>query len=403
MNSVIKIRLQKIKNDQIPEGYYKFKNNIFPNDWNKVQIANILKLVERPLDLVDDKLYEQITVKRNYGGIQSRGFLEGKNILVKNQFKIEEGDFVISKRQISHGACGVVPKTLNGAIVSNEYNVFRVTDKVDLLFFNYYVQLPFMRKNFFTASDGVHIEKLLFKTNDWLKNTISIPTYNEQKKISNILLTWDKAIKLKEKLLCKKRKQKRGLMYSLLTGEVRLRGFNQEWEKISLSKVVNKVKGKAVSVDENGKYPIIDMVSLETGVFKDFTNEEGVRASKTDLLLLWDGSRAGKVYTNFEGVIGSTFVKLVCKGVDNYFLQNHIEMNEERIQVIREGSGIPHMPKDFLDSYKLRLPSIEEQKLIGTILRDADQQIRLIDKELQVLRRQKKGIEQLLLTGIVRV
>ena len=45
----------------------------------------------------------------------------GKNILVKNYFEIHAGDYLISKRQLVHGANGIVPENLDKAVVSNEY------------------------------------------------------------------------------------------------------------------------------------------------------------------------------------------------------------------------------------------------------------------------------------------
>src|SRR5699024_10584652 len=100
---------------------------------------------------------------------------------------------------------------------------------------------------------------------------------------------------------------------------------------------------------------------------------------------------------------GSTFVKLECQKINNVFLQNHFELNEKFILSIREGSGIPHVPKDFLEYYKIYSPSLQEQKAIANILSTADKEINLHQQELEQLKQQKKGLMQLLLTGKVRV
>ncbi len=45
---------------------------------------------------------------------------------------------LFQRRQIAHGACGLIPKNLHGAIVSNEYNIFNSNKKLlDIHFFNY--------------------------------------------------------------------------------------------------------------------------------------------------------------------------------------------------------------------------------------------------------------------------
>lgn len=82
----------------------------------------------------DNEIYQLLTVRRDYNGVESRGQYRGKEILVKTQFKVKENDFIISKRQISFGACGLVPKHLDNAIVSNEYNVFIPQRGIDIFF-----------------------------------------------------------------------------------------------------------------------------------------------------------------------------------------------------------------------------------------------------------------------------
>jgi len=52
---------------------------------------------------------------------------------------------------------------------------------------------------------------------------------------------------------------------------------------------------------------------------------------------------------------------------------------------------------------KLKLPSIEEQRHIATVLQTCDTELELLQQKLAALRRQKKGLMQQLLTGKVRV
>ena len=153
----------------VPPGYKQTKVGVIPEEWKEYQLKDILHLSQEALKMEDEEEYELITVRRRFGGVDSRGIFRGKDILVKNQFYVRENDFVISKRQISHGACGLIPKELDGAIVSNEYNVFKADDKLlDPFFLNYYVRMPKFSRTFYSYSDGVHIEKLLFKTQSWL-------------------------------------------------------------------------------------------------------------------------------------------------------------------------------------------------------------------------------------------
>ncbi|MDM7286188.1 restriction endonuclease subunit S, partial [Klebsiella pneumoniae] len=96
---------------------------MLPTGWQKLSLEKCLNIEARKAYIQDNQEYDLVTVKRSRGGVIRREHLKGKDISVKSQFYIKEGDFLISKRQIVHGACGLVPKELSGSIVSNEYCV----------------------------------------------------------------------------------------------------------------------------------------------------------------------------------------------------------------------------------------------------------------------------------------
>jgi len=62
----------------------------------------------------------------------------------------------------------------------------------------------------------------------------------EDKKITEILITQDKIIELKEKLIDEKQRQKKYLAQQLLTGKKRLPGFGGVWETIRLRQIVKR-------------------------------------------------------------------------------------------------------------------------------------------------------------------
>jgi len=158
-----------------------------PEGSKVIKLKDILVKISRPIIMEDEVKYKTVVARRAFGGIETREIILGKNIKVKSQFEIKEGDFLISKRQIVHGGCGVVPSDLSNCIVSNEYDVFNVDDSLDMGFFSWLVQTPRLRNYFFINSVGVHIEKMLFKTEQWLNMPIILPPKAEQKKIASTL------------------------------------------------------------------------------------------------------------------------------------------------------------------------------------------------------------------------
>ena len=80
------------------------------------------------------------------------------------------------------------------------------------------------------VSTGSLVEKQRVHFSQFLEFVLPLPSINERAKIATILTTQDKVIKLKEKRLAEKQRQKKYLMQQLLTGKKRLPGFSGQWE-----------------------------------------------------------------------------------------------------------------------------------------------------------------------------
>ncbi|GBF33330.1 type I restriction-modification system specificity subunit S [Desulfocucumis palustris] len=393
---------------------YDYKDYPFPENWREYKLNQLLEVVERPVNMIDDQEYCLITIKRNFGGIESRGKLTGKKILVKNQFEIREGDFIISKRQIVHGACAVVPKNYEGATVSNEYDVMNFNNRLLSLFFDYYVQLPFMRRYFYINSDGVHVEKLRFKTDDWLRQRIRVPSIIEQQHIASILATSDKAIRLKEQLIIEKKRQKKWLMQNLLTGKKRLSGFKSDWQKFEVGQVISLSSKKINPIIEKRVFKCIELehIESETGRLLGSTISSMQKSNKNyfkngDVLF-------GKLrpylkkfyYATHEGVCSSEI--WVLRPNNKNLLPQYLYYIVQSSQFIEKccvssGSKMPRADWDYVLNLVILLPPLSEQTIIAKTLAITDRAIDLHEKQLEELKKQKKALMQLLLTGIVRV
>ena len=76
----------------------------------------------------------------------------------------KSGDIIISKRQIIHGACELVPEPLDNSIVSNEYHILHGVEELLLTeYLNLLSKLsktPKMKHYFALACVGVDFEKM---------------------------------------------------------------------------------------------------------------------------------------------------------------------------------------------------------------------------------------------------
>ena len=414
MREEIKQRIEKIQRGEVPEGYIKIKDGVFPADWTNKRMKQWISLEERPIMLQDEDDYELVTVRRAYGGVDSRGVYQGKDVLVKTYFSVEEDDFIISKRQIAHGACGLVPSKLHGAVVSNEYNVFKANQGTNIHFFNLMMQLPHYKRLFYLMSDGVHIEKLLFKTGDWMKRSLAMPSLAEQQKIAEILSAQDKLIALKEKLIEEKKRQKKALMQQLLTGKKRLSGFSGEWVDVKLGDVfaeraeTNCQDLELLSV--TGTNGVVPRSTIET---KDNSSEDKskyLKICKGDIgyntMRMWQGVSA---LSEYEGIVSPAYTILIpSPEISAKYFSYLFKMHAVIFLFYRFSQGIVDDTRSlkYYEFAKLHLtvPSDKkEQEAIADILTVADKEIEILQKDLDQEKQKKKALMQLLLTGIVRV
>jgi len=277
--------------------------------WSRLSISELVKEGSRPVVMEDDELYTLVTAKRSRGGIVEREKLKGKDIAVKNQFYIREGDFLISKRQIVHGACGFVPKQLEGAIVSNEYLVLNFTDKVIPEFWNFLSHTVSFQQICFHSSIGVHIEKMLFRVEQWYYWKINIPSLEEQEKIVSFLGAVDmrlNQLRHKRELL---QTYKRGVMQKLFSQEISFKGAIgssfPDWERKKLGEIASFFSGATPSSTEAiyylGEIPFIKSGEISSAKTEQHLSKKGLENSSAkivevdDLLYALYGATSGEV------------------------------------------------------------------------------------------------------------
>lgn len=396
------------------------------------KISQWITLVERPVELEDNTSYQLVTVRRGFAGVESRGIFRGKEIKVKNYFVVHTGDFLISKRQIAHGACGIVPESLDGAVVSNEYNVFVPQKETNIEFFFLIMQLPYYKRLFYLMSDGVHIEKLLFKTNAWMKRSLSLPPLPEQQKIATILSTQDKVIELKEKLLVQKQQQKKYLMQQLLTEKKRLPGFNEKWKVEKFSEIFDFLSTNTLSRDnlfegvgaiQNIHYgdiltkfdEVIDLDCVCLPSIKESAIPNNCATVKSGDVIIADtaedltAGKAVEVQNIGDRVIYSGLHTMLCRPKEQLFFDGWLGfyMNSEAYhkQLIPYIAGVKVMAisKSNIVKTYIAIPSKAEQAAIVEILSTADHEIDLLQKSIEAEKQKKKALMQLLLTGKVSV
>lgn len=193
--------------------------------WRAVPMHNLLKRVFRPIQNDDDATLALVSIRRRCGGLFRRAEVLARDYKTQDLHTIKAGDFLISKRQVSHGAWSIVKPEFDGTLVSKEYAILVNRDprSLNMRFFAWLAQTPRMIHWSRVSSTGVHIEKLIFDPDVFLRGTINVPiALEEQTAIADILDTADAELRLLRQQREALDQQKRGLMQQLLTGKVRV-------------------------------------------------------------------------------------------------------------------------------------------------------------------------------------
>jgi len=401
----------------ILEEYQKTKIGILPLDWKSTKFKTIFKESITYADNLSETPLYSLTIEK---GVTPKTDRYERSFLIKdeeNSYKIvKKNEFVYNPMNLRFGALAKHKENYNIA-VSAYYNIFSVNKAHSSTFMEYYLKSERMLYLYNSIATGSLKEKQRVHFSQFLELDLPVPMYKEQVKIGQILSKWDKAIELKGKLIEQKKENKKGLMEILLTGKVRLPESDKRGKKVALKGYIKEIstKNKNLSVKQilsvTNTYGFIEqheqfdrqIASKDLTGYKivnrgEFAyNPSRVNVGSIDLLDKFDSGVLSPIYVVFktdEKKLFSDYMYQFIKSSEFY----------EQMKKLLQGSVRQNLSFESLELMKLFIPEdINEQKSIVNILSTADEEIELLQKELELLKEQKKGLMQLLLTGIVRV
>lgn len=243
---------------------------------------------------------------------------------------------------------------------------------------------------------------------------IELPGIEEQRKIADILLTWDRAIERADLRAAAESRLKRGLLGRLLTGRKRLDEFHrQEWESVRLGDVIFESKLRSgIAPAEKDLY--IGAMAEGMVPMRKRIRGESAHACKVvrkgwfiyDPMRLGAGSIA-KWSGSVPALASPDYIVFRCdeNRLDPEFL-NHFRLSHQWTHFVEGvGTGSVRVRVSFSDlaTLKLALPPLEEQRRIAAILNACDRELDLLRRRLAALKLQKRGLMQKLLTRKIRV
>lgn len=251
-----------------------------------------------------------------------------------------------------------------------------------------------------------------------------LPPISEQKKIAQILSTWDEAITTTEQLLANSQQQKKALMQQLLTGKKRLLDdngvrFSGGWKKVKLGSVADMNSGGTPksNVEEyyGGDIPWVSIADMTK-------HGKWISSTEKHLTPLGLENSSARIYPKnsvlyaMYASIGECSIAQVPLSssqailgirpkavLDFEFLYFFLCSLKEKIKLQGQQGTQSNLNAGMVKDFMLNLPSMAEQQKIASVLSTAEQEITALQQKIDTLKQEKKALMQQLLTGKRRI
>jgi type I restriction enzyme, S subunit len=249
----------------------------------------------------------------------------------------------------------------------------------------------------------------------------ALPPIPEQRKIADILNTWDKGLKRLDALVEAQERRKKALMQQLLSRSSAHTQTSHAQHRLgdivervtrrnsfgSTNVLTSSARGGLVNQQEyfNRSVAAEDLSGyylLKKGEFA--YNRSRAKGYPFGAIKRLDPYPEGVISTLYlcfrlrSGAAASS--DYLCHYFDGGFLNSGLRM------IAKEGArahGLLNVTADEFFDLDIFLPSLAEQQRIATILDTADQELTLLRQKRTALDQQKRGLMQRLMTGKLRV
>lgn len=421
MTPEVKQRIEQIRQGIVPKGYKKTKTDIVPADWKESPIGEYIREYTEKTTIPNQ--YPVLTSARTGLMLQTDYYSNrqvttednvGYNILpygyITFRSRSDDGRFRFNENRI-----------IERGVISYFYPVFSFSEEVCHEYMLYLLNFSIYRR-MYPYAEGTAQQVLSLKKLGQLK--YSLPLVAEQKKIAEILSTQDKAIELQGRKIEELKRFKKGCLEKMFprkgqkVPEKRFPGFTDDWEQRKLTEFVEFFSGLTYTpndVQENGTL-VLRSSNVSNGEVVDadnvyvnpqVVNSENVKVGDI-VVVVRNGSRSliGK-HAQIKAfmpntVIGAfmTGIRSECPKFTNALLNT--SKFEEEI-AMNMGATINQITGYMFSKMEFKVPCLDEQKEIGEYFENLDHLITLHQRKLEEMKKQKKALMQLLLTGIVRV
>lgn len=264
--------------------------------WPRVALGEVLTPAIDRIFLDPDETYAQVTARLWGKGLDLRGLVKGSEIAAAQQNRVRSGQFVVSKIDARHGAFGIVPPELDGAVVSNDFPAFTVdTRHADLGYLSWVSRTDWFVALCKNASEG-STNRVRLKERRFLAQKIPLPPLPEQRRIVARLDAAAGAVAARARVAGAVEAEVAGLLRAAFAR------VTADAPRMAMGDVAPLVR-RPVAIDPDATYPELGVRSFGRGLFAkpdvvggDLTWQSLYRVEAGDLVFsnikAWEGAFA---------------------------------------------------------------------------------------------------------------
>ncbi|HOP47114.1 MAG TPA: restriction endonuclease subunit S [Desulfobacteraceae bacterium] len=408
-------------------GYKKTKVGWIPEEWD-IEPLNKVATVQTGLAKGKKNIKDSVSLPYLRVANVQDGFLHLENIKKINVEKTKLKRYLLQKGDVLFTEGGDFDKLGRGTIWNGEINqclhqnhIFAVRcnrPRIQPYFLSIIAAGPLGRR-YFLLSSKQSTNLASINTRQLKSFPLPLPPLSEQKKIAEILSTWDKAIDQTRKLIIAKTRMKKALMQQLIPYYgCKIKEQKSKWTLKKLGELIQPVSRPTPKPDK--PYLSIGIRSHGKGTFQKMINEPEqimmdtlYRIKEDDLVVnitfAWEGAIAIANEQDSDGLVSHRFpiYRIKRSVADLEYVKNliHTKRFIWDLGLISPGGAGRNRVMNKSDFLKIQVfvPPLENQKYIGQILSKAEKDINVSKAFLYSLEKQKRGLMQKLLTGEIRV
>lgn len=326
--------------------------------------------------------------------------------------RAQPGDLVYNMMRMWQGAVG---QATEECMVSPAYVVLSPKEGISSTFFDYWFNASRMLHRLRAYSHGLTKDRLRLYFADFAKIPLSLPSIEEQEKVSSFLTSVDEKICALRREAKALKEFRRGAMDAIFSREVRFtkndgREF-RDWDTSTLGEIGTFLKGKGISkndVSEDGAIPCIRYGEIYT-LYRERITEVRSRTDIPESQLVI--SRPGDVIIPASGEDRLDMARACCVvsggvalGGDINILRSPVRgdflayylnsVRRKEIARLGQGNSVVHIYPTHLKTLPVEIPEPEEQEKIVETLMEIDDKIDYVDSEVDRLLNFKKGLLQ---------